>query len=209
MCLPASRVHLRPAGVRPEPPIVSPDSVSRRAPDPLAPVMARLAAGERDALRDLYLATRAKLFGVVLRILSDRSESEDVLQEVYLTVWRRADAFEPERASAAAWLTAVARNRAIDRLRARPVRPAASEAEVLALPDGAPGAEAVLERSDEGRRLQACLDTIRPEEARAIRTAFLEGVTYEALALRTGKPLGTVKSWVRRGLLRLRECLER
>lgn len=170
--------------------------------------MARLAAGERAALRDLYDATSPKLFGVVIRILSDRSESEDVLQEVYLTVWRRAEAFDPSRASAAAWLTAVARNRAIDRLRARPSRPAASPEEALAVPDERPRADEMLERSDEGRRLQACLDSIRPEEARAIRTAFLEGVTYEALAQRTGTPLGTVKSWVRRGLLRLRECLE-
>lgn len=170
--------------------------------------MARLAEGDRSALRELYDATRAKLFGVVLRILSDRSESEDVLQEVYLTVWRRAGAFDPERASVSAWLTAVARNRAIDRLRARPARPQAPAEAALELPDPGPGPEAALATTDEGRRLQACLDTIRPEEARTIRTAFLEGVTYEALALRTGKPLGTVKSWVRRGLLRLRECLE-
>ncbi len=193
---------------RPEPPIASSPAAAARAADPLAPAMARLAAGDRSALRELYDATRAKLFGVVLRILSDRSESEDVLQEVYLTVWRRAGAFDPERASVSAWLTAVARNRAIDRLRARPARPQAPAEAALDLPDTAPGPEAALAASDEGRRLQACLDAIRPEEARTIRTAFLEGVTYEALALRTGKPLGTVKSWVRRGLLRLRECLE-
>ena len=193
---------------RSEPPISPPPSAAIRAADPLAPAMARLAAGVREALRDVYDATRAKLFGVVLRILRDRSESEDVLQEVYLAVWRRAGAFDPERASAAAWLTAVARNRAIDRLRARPARPQAPPEVAYDLPDPAPSPEAALETSDEGRRLQACLDTLRPDEARTIRTAFLEGVTYEALALRTGKPLGTVKSWVRRGLLRLRECLE-
>ena len=192
----------------PEPTIPTPPPAAARADDPLAPAMARLAVGDRAALRELYDATRAKLFGVIVRILSDRSESEDVLQEVYLTVWRRAGAFDPERASAAAWLTTVARNRAIDRLRARPARPQAPAEAALALPDPAPGPEARLESSDETRRLQACLDAIRPEEAAAIRTAFLEGVTYEALAQRTGKPLGTVKSWVRRGLLRLRECLE-
>ena len=191
-----------------EPTIPAAD-LAARAADPLAPAMARVAAGDRAALRDVYDATRAKLFGVVVRILSDRSESEDVLQEVYLTVWRRAAAFDPERASASAWLTAVARNRAIDRLRARPTRPQAPAEAALDLPDAAPDPEAALALSDEGRRLQACLDAIRPEEARTIRTAFLEGVTYEALAIRTGTPLGTVKSWVRRGLLHLRECLER
>ena len=191
-----------------EPPILPSPPAAVRSADPLAPVMARIAAGEREALRELYDATRAKLFGVVLRILSDRDESEDVLQEVYLTVWRRAGAFDPERAGAAAWLTAVTRNRAIDRLRARRSRPTVPAEAAIDVADGAPDPEAVAALSDEGRRLQACLDTLRPEEARTIRTAFLEGVTYEALAARTGKPLGTVKSWVRRGLLHLRECLE-
>ena len=209
MCLPRRRDRLNAGPTAPEPPIASADPATAHAADPLAPAMARVAAGERDALRDLYDATRAKLFGVVLRILSDRGESEDVLQEVYLTVWRRAGAFDPARASAAAWLTAVARNRAIDRLRARPSRPHDGPEAAMRLPDPGPGPEASLERSDEGRRLHACLEELRPEEAGTIRTAFLEGVTYEALALRTGKPLGTVKSWVRRGLLRLRDCLER
>ena len=131
-----------------------------------------------------------------------------MLQEVYLTVWRRAGAFDPARASAAAWLTAVARNRAIDRLRARSVLKGAAALEGVERVDEAPLADAVLERTDEGRRLTACLDELRAEESGAIRTAFLEGVTYEALAERSGKPLGTIKSWIRRGLLRLRECLE-
>ncbi len=170
--------------------------------------MARVAAGERAALRDLYDATRAKLYGVVVRILSDREEAEDVMQEVYLTVWRRAAAFDPSRAGAAAWLTAVARNRAIDRLRARGPRPEATTAEGEAVADDTPGAETLLMRSDEVRRLHGCLDTLRPEESAAISTAFLDGVTYEALARRTGKPLGTVKSQVRRGLIKLRECLD-
>lgn len=171
--------------------------------------MARVAAGERAALRELYDATRSKLFGLVVRILSDREDGEEVLQEVYLTVWRRAGAFDPSRASASAWLTAVARNRAIDRLRARPPRAEGSTEEAEAAPDPAPAAEEAVQRSQEARRLHGCLDALRPEEAGAIRTAFLEGVTYELLARRTGKPLGTVKSQVRRGLLKLRECLDR
>ena len=81
--------------------------------------MARIAAGEREALRQLYEATSAKLFGVCLRILSDREESEDVLQDVYVTIWRRADRFDGARASVMTWVSTIARNRAIDRLRAR------------------------------------------------------------------------------------------
>ena len=136
------------------------DARSGRA-DPLAPVMARLAAGERAALRELYDATSAKLYGVILRILSDRGESEDVLQDVYLTVWRRAEAFDPARASAAAWLTAVARNRAIDRLRVRSPLKGAASADTLEIADDAAGAEAELIRSDEGRRLHACPGELR------------------------------------------------
>ena len=132
-----------------------------------------------------------------------------MLQEVYLTVWRRAAAFDPGRASGAAWLTAIARNRAIDRLRARnPLRGAADISTVEAA-DPAEDAEAGLLRTDEGLRLHACLAALRTEEASAIRTAFLGGLTYEAVAARSGKPVGTVKSWIRRGLVRLRECLER
>ena len=170
--------------------------------------MARVAAGERDALRELYEATSAKLYGVCVRILSDRSESEDVLQDVYLTVWRRAEAFDASRAGAAAWLTAIARNRAIDRLRARSPLKGAADVGELEIADDAPGAEAELMRSDAGLRLHACLAQLRAEEAGAIRTAFLSGLTYEAVAARLDKPVGTIKSWIRRGLLKLRECLE-
>ena len=189
-----------------EPPIAPADR-SALAPDALSELMVRVAAQDAAALRSLYDATRAKLFGVALRILSDRGESEDVLQEVYLTVWRRAGAFDPQRASASAWLTAVTRNRAIDRLRARGARPTAPIEAASAQPDPAPDSLALVERSDEGRRLAACLDELKPEQAQAIRIAFLEGVAYETLARRLGKPPGTVKSWIRRGLARLGECL--
>ncbi len=183
-------------------------SAGGRAVDPLAVLMGRIAA-ERDggALKDLYSATSAKLLGVCLRILTNREESEDVLQEVYIAVWRRADAFDPSRASTLAWLSAIARNRAIDRLRARRPRGIETLAEDAGLIDPAPSAEAELERSGEYRRLHDCLEGLKPDQAGAIRTAFLDGVTYETLATRAGVPLGTMKSWVRRGLLRLRECL--
>ncbi len=179
-----------------------------RAPDPLAALMARI-AGERDgaALKALYSATSPKLLGVCLRILTNREESEDVLQEVYIAVWRRADAFDPARASTLAWLSAIARNRAIDRLRARRPRGIETPVEDAGLVDPAPSAETEMERSGEYGRLRDCLDGLKPEQAAAIRTAFLDGVTYETLATRAGVPLGTMKSWVRRGLLRLRECL--
>jgi RNA polymerase sigma-70 factor (ECF subfamily) len=176
----------------------------------LAAALARIAGGDRAALQLVYRETSAKLFGVCLRILRDRSEAEDVLQDVYMTVWRRAETFDPDRASPITWLVTVARNRSIDRLRssakARRMRPIDDAFEVS---DGAPGALAQVESDDEHRRLMACLGELEPRHALAIRSAFLDGATYEELAVRVDVPLGTMKSWIRRGLARLRDCLER
>jgi RNA polymerase sigma factor (sigma-70 family) len=176
--------------------------------DFLSDLLTRVAAGDRAALGRLYEATSAKLFAVCLRILRNRDESEDVLQEVYLTVWRRADRYEAARGGALAWMATIARNRAIDRLRARGPMAYAEPAEDLNLPDEAPLAPALLEQAQDARALYACLETLDQRTREVIRTAFFEGVTYEALARRLDAPLGTVKSWVRRGLLKLKGCLE-
>jgi RNA polymerase sigma-70 factor (ECF subfamily) len=179
------------------------------AADPLSQLMSRIADGDRGALRQLYDATSAKLFGVALRILSDREETEDVLQEVYVTIWRRADRFDAGRASVMAWISTITRNRAIDRLRARGPLARAEPVEDLEIADEtAKGAEALLQSADEAARLQGCLGELDERTQGVIRTAFFEGVTYEALARRMDAPLGTVKSWIRRGLARLKGCLE-
>lgn len=179
------------------------------APDPLAELLPRIADGDRAALRQLYQATSSKLFGVCLRILSNRDESEDVLQEVYITIWRRADRFEAGRASVMTWISTIARNRAIDRLRARGPLAYAEPVEELEIEDEAPRAEALLEAAQSGEALGKCLSELDDRTETVIRTAFFEGVTYEALAQRMDTPLGTVKSWIRRGLLKLKGCLER
>lgn len=176
-------------------------------PEDLARLMTRVAAGERAALRQLYEATSAKLFAVCLRILSDREEAEDVLQEVYVTVWRRADRFDGSRASVMTWVSTIARNRSIDRLRARGPMAYADQVEELEIPDGAVSAEALLVTAGEDQRLHRCLSELDERTEKVIRTAFFEGVTYEALARRMNTPLGTVKSWVRRGLAKLKGCL--
>ena len=171
--------------------------------------MARIAAGEREALRQLYEATSAKLFGVCLRILSDREESEDVLQEVYVTIWRRADRFDSGRASVMTWVSTIARNRAIDRLRARGPMAYAEPVEELEIADAAAvSADALLEAADDRKKLHGCLSELDERTQSVIRTAFFEGVTYEALARRMDAPLGTVKSWIRRGLAKLKGCLQ-
>ena len=176
--------------------------------DMLAQLMARIASGEREALRQLYQATSAKLFGVCLRILSDREESEDVLQDVYVTIWRRADRFDSSRASVMTWLSTIARNRAIDRLRARGPLAYAGSLEGMEIPDGADSAETLLFAADDRNKLHGCLSQLDDRTEKVIRTAFFEGVTYEALARSMDAPVGTVKSWIRRGLAKLKGCLQ-
>jgi RNA polymerase sigma-70 factor (ECF subfamily) len=175
----------------------------------LAAALVRIAAGDRAALRLIYQDTSAKLFGVCLRILNDRSEAEDVLQDVYVTVWRKAAGFDPSRGSPITWLVAIARNRAIDRLRSRAVRPRMEPIEAAeAVSDPAPPAVEYVELAQRHQRLAHCLEELDARHSAAIRSAFLDGATYEELAGRMGVPLGTMKSWIRRGLLKLRTCLE-
>jgi len=176
----------------------------------LAAAIRRVAAGDRAALRFVYDQTAAKLFGVCLRILKDRSEAEDVLQEVYLTVWRKAGAFDETRASPITWLVALTRNRAIDRLRSGTVARLSEPIEAAdAVSDPAPLAEEMVERGQEQAKLDACLGELEGRQAAAIRSAFIDGTTYEELARVSGVPLGTMKSTIRRGLAKLRACLER
>jgi RNA polymerase sigma-70 factor (ECF subfamily) len=176
----------------------------------LVAALARVAGGDRAALQMVYQDTSAKLFGVCLRILNDRSEAEDVLQEVYLTVWRKAASFDPARASPITWLVAIARNRSIDRLRSaaggRRMDPIDAAEDVR---DPGPAAVELVEAAQQSSRLSLCLEQLESRQSSAIRAAFLDGNTYEELAERMRVPLGTMKSWIRRGLLKLRDCLER
>ena len=178
--------------------------------DELAEALSRTGLGDRAAFRRVYEATSAKLLGVCLRILADRQLAEDVLQDTYLTVWRKAETFDASRASPITWLATIARNRAIDRLRSgKAVRFAAPVDEALDLSDDAPLASDLVERADDASRLNVCLDELEERTRAAIRTAFFEGLTYDELARREDTPLGTIKSWIRRGLLRLRACMDR
>ena len=175
----------------------------------LAAALMRVAAGDNAALRMVYQDTSAKLFGVCLRILNDKSEAEDVLQDVYVTVWRKAADFDPGRASPITWLVAIARNRAIDRLRSWAVTRRTEPIEAAdAVSDPAPAAVERVELAQQQKRLARCLEQLEAQHSAAIRAAFLDGATYEELAQRMNVPLGTMKSWIRRGLLKLRACLE-
>lgn len=165
------------------------------------------AAGDRIAFHELYRRTCAKLLGVCLRIFPDRGEAEDALQDVYVTIWLKAGQYDPARASPITWLVALARNRAIDRLRARGGR---ITTPIESIPEPADGSASALEsllETERGHRIVDCLDELARDDAALIRTAFYDGATYAELAERAAVPLGTVKSRIRRALLRLRECL--
>lgn len=176
-------------------------------PSSLSDMLGRVATGDRAAFEEVYRRTSVKLFGVCLRILPVRQEAEEALQEAYLSVWRRAASFDPSRGTAMTWLITLTRNRAVDRLRAGGKIATAPVELAEQVPDAAPSASAMLESSEDEERLAYCLGTLETGDAGLIRTAFFEGSTYAELAARAATPLGTIKSRIRRALIRLRECL--
>ena len=172
-------------------------------------LLAQVALGNRAAFEALYRGTANRLFGICLRVLTQRSEAEDALQEVYTTVWRKAAQFDPEKASATAWLAMIARNKAIDRIRSQPHARKFEPMELAdEIPDPAASPQRDAQAAGERERLDECMKRLDDRRRSLIRAAFFDGSTYEELAARVGSPLGTVKSWIRRGLLQLRECLE-
>ena len=172
----------------------------------IADLIARCALRDRAAFRDLYTRTSAKLFGVSLRILKDRSEAEEALQEVYVKIWQRADRYVAGSYSPISWLVAVARNHALDILRAR--KPIADEIDVaLEIADLGPDPERAAVEKSERTRIDSCLAELDGDKAEAVRGAYLDGYSYDELAERHGVPLNTMRTWLRRSLLKLRECL--
>ncbi|MGJ3230520.1 MAG: sigma-70 family RNA polymerase sigma factor [Oceanicaulis sp.] len=167
----------------------------------------RVSLADRAAFSELYDATSSRLFAIVLRIVKDSGEAQDALQDCYANLWRRAKSFDPEKARPMAWLAMIARNAAIDRLRRR--RPAGS-LEALDEPvDDAPSPEASAVESDEARRVRACLEELTGIEAGLLTRAYYGGESYSEVAAAVAKPLGTVKSVIRRSLMKMRRCLER
>ena len=169
-------------------------------------LIARIALRDRAAFADLYGRTSAKLFGVCLRILKDRSEAEEALQEVYVKVWQRADRYVQSGFSPISWLVAVARNHCLDILRAR--KPQAEDIETaLEVAEPGPNPEQSAVVRSERSRIDACLGELEVDRADAVRGAYLDGYSYEELAARFSVPLNTMRTWLRRSLIKLRECL--
>lgn len=176
--------------------------------DNLSALMRATSDGDLQAFEELYGRTSGKLYGICLRLLGDEAEAQDVLQDIYVRVWQKSASYDESRASPITWLAIVARNKAIDRLRQRSfVREDVDVARDV--PDGSPSAIEVIEHRQDAERLDGCLEELEQKTRDMIRAAFVDGATYPELAKRQGVPLGTMKSWIRRGLQRLRGCLER
>ena len=186
----------------------------------LSLLLSRSALGDRQAFATLYERTSGHLFAVLLRIQRDRGQAEDLLQDVYVAVWKAAGSFDTARSQPLTWLTHIARNRAIDSLRRAATLP---QTQSLSLdeddderPDpheqlaaDAPGPLDLLGQASERRELNACLEHLTPHQRQSLARAFVDGLSHAEVAERLREPLGTVKSWVRRALITLKSCLER
>jgi RNA polymerase sigma-70 factor (ECF subfamily) len=178
-------------------------------------LLQRIVARDTAALADLYDRHSRLLFGLILRIIQDRAEAEEILQEVFVRVWTRAELFDPRLGGPTAWLVRIARNRAIDRLRARRSRDAGTTPNLNeSMADRAASAtdirspEAVVLEAEKRGTVIDALALLPPEQRHLIEAAFFEGYTYSELAAHFGLPLGTVKTRIRAGIVAMRQRLE-
>ena len=175
----------------------------------VASLLTRVASGERVAFETLYRATSGMLFAICLRVLPDRGEAEEALQDTYIAIWNKAVQFDPARAGPNTWLGAIARNRAIDRLRSNPAWGSSAPIDFAeSIPDQSPSPLDLAQAGTDSARLDDCIRQLDARRRTLIHTAFFDAATYEELARRAQAPLGSVKSWIRRGLMQLRACLE-
>jgi RNA polymerase sigma factor (sigma-70 family) len=183
----------------------------------LAQLLARTALGDRQAFGQLYQRSSGHLFAVVLRIQRDRALAEELLQEIYVTVWKAAAGFDAARSQPLTWLTAIARNRAIDSLRratampqiAPRAQPDDDDTVDEGPPDDKPGPLDLLQRASDARDLTRCMQDLSAPQRQSVALAFFDGLSHAEVAAQLRQPLGTVKSWVRRALAALKSCLER
>jgi RNA polymerase sigma-70 factor (ECF subfamily) len=174
-------------------------------------LLQRIGARDRSAFAEFYDKYSALLFSIACRILHDASEAEDVLQETFMQIWDKADKFNPKLGQAHNWAAILARNKAIDRIRAsqRRIRLAQdSGAEYAFLADGAPSANGVVHDQEKTAMIHSALVELPPEQRRAIELAYFSGLTQNEISQTLQEPLGTIKARIRRGLLSLRDRLE-
>lgn len=181
--------------------------MKRLTPDELANNLERVAQGDVASFVKVYHATAMKLFGIVVRILGKGELADEVLQEVYLQVWRRAADYNATRASAITWLATIARNRALDETRRRRTDSLEDMPELLELPSDVNIIGEHL-ANDELRRLRHCIDQLEPNQREVLQLVYFEGLTRENVAALVRQPVATVKTWLKRSLAGLKGCLD-
>lgn len=185
----------------------------------LSQLLARAGMGDRTAFARLYERSSGHLFAVVLRIQRDRAQAEDLLQEIYVSIWKAAASFDAARSQPLTWLTHIARNRAIDSLRRAQTQPRTESLSVAddderpdpqdTLASAEPGPLDLLGQASDKRQLTQCMEHLSPPQRQSVALAFFDGLSRAEVAEQLREPLGTVKSWVRRALQTLKGCLER
>jgi RNA polymerase sigma-70 factor (ECF subfamily) len=182
--------------------------------DKLAALLARTALGDQRAFAELYALASAHLYAVAIRIMRDGAIAEEMLQEAFVSVWHHAGTYDAAKSQPLTWLTSIVRNRCLDRLRRREVDTETltprddDEAPAWEPPSEGPTPVELLLAAADARALRGCLDGLEPGPRQAIALAFFRGLSHRELAAHLREPLGTVKSWVRRGLATLRRCLD-
>jgi RNA polymerase sigma-70 factor, ECF subfamily len=168
----------------------------------------RIAARDRAAFSTLYAATSAKLYGIILRILRRRELADEVLQEVYVQIWERAAYYDATKGAPITWMVAIARNRALDEVRRKSAVSIEDTPEVMNLAGEEEHPLDRVEKSQELARLSQCLDALESDRRELVLLAYREGMSRETLGQRFSRPPATIKSWLRRSLLQLRDCLD-
>jgi len=177
-------------------------------PVPERRMLERMAAGDGDALRELYDIHARAVYSLAVRILRSQSDAEDIVQEVFVQAWRQATRYDASRGTVAGWLLMQAKSRSIDRLRARRARPEQSEEARVAEPvDAGDAADIQIVRSEQAARVRQALDELPALQKTALELAYYEGLTHVEIAEQLEQPLGTVKTRIRQGLLKLRQAL--
>jgi RNA polymerase sigma-70 factor (ECF subfamily) len=177
-------------------------------PAPLDALLARVARGDTAAFEALYDEVSGTVFGVILRVLRDSAQSEEVAQEVFLEVWRTASRFDAARGAASTWILTMAHRRAIDRVRS--AQASHDREERIAARDQAPAYDEVADQVEtrlEHEQVRRCLTTLTDLQRESVRLAYYNGYTYREVAELLAVPLGTIKTRLRDGLIRLRDCL--
>lgn len=171
-----------------------------------AELLGQTAAGNRQAFHALYQATGPRLFAIAIRMMKRRDQAEDVLQEAFVKIWERSWQFDPAKGEALAWLATVTRHTALDRLRRQPRSDVTLDETVVTEIDSQLGQLSA--SMGEAGDLRRCLANLREDYRKAVVLAYINGLTHEELAAQLGRPVGTIKSWVRRGLEQLRGCMD-